>query len=316
MKRFRFFKVFLCFMICARAAAQDPRSGEPYLVPQTVYVGDVATLVLPLAAEGAAKDGTVVLDPKLFPVSAGIELRRVALERRPSGSRLLIEFAAFTPGDLELPPIEIGGERFSCLRVTIGSVIGGGQTDAVLSAPARPLAIPGTGLLVYGTLGAFTLFLLLSLWAGIWGRRHLSGWLLKWQRMRLIVSMAGIEKRLRRSLLREGKARETLNSLSGEFRAFLSFFTGENCRAMTAAELGQLPPEALALWRGGECAEDAARELGGDFLGPFFRRCDTLRFSGSEIISNDEVLAMLGDLRRFLAALYKTGRRKSVKGRG
>jgi hypothetical protein len=269
-----------------------------------VYVGDRATLALPLAGS-AAKSASVDLDPKRFPLSPDLEIHRVTLERRPSGSRLLVEFSAYTPGVLELPPIEIGGEGFAGLRVTIRSILASEEAGAAaLSAPALPLAIPGTGLLVYGTMGVLALILLLSLLGGAWGRRRLGGWILRWKKRRLIFSMSGIEKRLRRALSRDGSRRDILNTLSTEFRSFLSFFTGENCRAMTAAELGRLPPLAAI-------DKDAAAEplalLSGDFLEVFFRRCDALRFSGSPIITGD-ALAMLGDLRRFLETLYRAER--------
>jgi hypothetical protein len=243
-----------------------------------------------------------------------MDFHRITLERGHSGSRLLIEFSAFRSGVLELPPIEIGGERFAGLHVDIRSILDPGETGAVLSGPVLPLAVPGTAPLVYGTMGAVALLLSLSLWAGTWGRRHLGGWILRWRKRRLIVSMAIVEKRLRRTLLREGNRRDILNILSGEFRGFLAFFTGENCRAMTALEIGRLPPLEISAPRDGaafpsdDMAEPPAAAYGG-FLESFFRRCDELRFNGSEIITGD-VLALLGDLRDFLEALYKTGRNK------
>ncbi|MDR0583178.1 MAG: hypothetical protein LBG57_02355 [Treponema sp.] len=308
------------FLVPAHSGAQDTRQG-PYIIPRIVYVGDRATLTLPLAGGNAVKEANISLDPQLFPLSPDLELYRVALEYRPSGSQLLIEFSAFRPGLLELPPIEIGGERFAGLRVEISSILDTGETGEVLSGPALPLAIPGTGLLIYGTMGLVALLLLLALWAGLWGRRHLRLQILKWKRRRLIVSMWGMEKRLRRSVQREGKYRDTLNKLSGEFRSFLSFFTGQNCLAMTAAEIGQLP--SLMQANGGsapeektgcadyaECQQDFSN---GGFLGGFFRRCDELRFCGSEIAAGD-VLAILGDLRRFLKTLDRAGRGKLKAG--
>jgi hypothetical protein len=299
--------VWLLVLVLIRvsAAAQDTRRNrEPYLIPPVVYVGDRAALVIPLAGDGAAKDLVISFDAQHIPHSPDIDFHRVAMEWRPSGGRLMIEFAAFVPGVLELPPIEIGGERFAGLRVEISSILGSGESGAVLSGPAPPLAVPGASFLVYGTMSGFVLFLLLALWLGVWGRRRFKGWISRWKRRRLIVSMWGVEKRLRRVLLKEGRHRDILNSLSREFRSFLSFFTGENCRAMTAAELGRLSPELLAVERGG------AQESG-VFLGTFFRRCDELRFSGSDIAAGD-VLGMLGDLRRFLKNLDRAERGKSL----
>lgn len=305
-----------------------------YIIPRTVYVGDRATLTLPLAGRNAAGETDISFDPRMFPLSPDIELYRVSLERRPSGSRLLVEFSAFTPGVLELPPIEIGGERFTGFHVEISSILGPGETGVLLSGPAPPLAIPGTGLLVYGTMSALVLFLLLGIWAVFWGRRSLGALTLQWKRRCLIISMWAIEKHLRRSLSRGEQYRNILNSLSGEFRSFLSFFTGQNCRAMTAVELERLPPlVSLDEDRGspdyaeprsggsGDTAGIPAREpynqrsivTGGAFLGSFFRRCDELRFSGSAIDAAD-VQAVLGDLRRFLKTLDRAGRGKVRRG--
>jgi hypothetical protein len=298
------------------AGAQDSRrSMNPYLIPPVVYVGDRATLVIPLAADTGGKEAVLSLEERLFPLSPDIELRRVVLERRPAGSRLLVEFAAFTTGLLELPPIEIGGERFAGFRVTISSLISSDENGPVLAGPASPLAIPGTSLLVYGAMAGFMLVLIAGLWAGVWGRRHFAGWILKWKRRRLIVSMSGIEKRLRRTLPREGERRDILNTLSLEFRSFLSFFTGENCRAMTAGEMGCLQPELFALEKNRKGPEanhvnnqyDPWLELRSGFLGTFFRRCDELRFSGTAI-APDDVLILLGELRRFLKILDRAER--------
>ena len=321
-------KLWLIVLILIRvsAAAQDRgQGGRAYLIPPVVYVGDRATLVIPLAGMNADTNSVVTLDTRRIPLLPDIDFHRVTLERRPSGSRLLIEFSAFVPGVLELPPIEIAGERFTGLRLEVSSILGSGESGMVLSGPAPPLAIPGTSFLVYGTMGGLILFLLLALWAGLWGRRRFGGWILRWKRRRLIISMWAIEKRLRRTLLKEGKRREVLNTLSAEFRSFLSFLTGENCRAMTAGELGRLSPELLVMERRGDqktgadpggdnpprYAEEPGHELSGAYLGGFFRRCDELRFSGSDIASGD-VLAMLGDLRNFLKTLDRAERGKRV----
>jgi hypothetical protein len=302
----------------ARLFAQD----RPYLIPQTVYVGDRATLVLPLphlhAQEGGAKDGTFSLDPKLFPVpaSASLVLHRLTLERRAAGSRLLVEFTAYAPGVLELPPVEIGGERFTGLSVEISSLIssdgvGSDGAGSVLSPPAPPLAVPGASLLLYGTMGALALIFALLLWGTLWGRGRLAAWFVVWKRRRLIISMRIIEKRLRKRMLKDEGRQEALALLSSEFRAFLSLFTGENCRAMTALELGCLPPLLPGEAETGAVPQSrrgsSAQAPGGEFLGPFFRRCDELRFSGAEVAA-DDVLASLDNLRNFLDALDRAAR--------
>jgi hypothetical protein len=293
--------LFVLINACFVLYAQD--RFKPYLVPQTVYVGDLATLVVPLPAQ-AASAGDITLDPRSpgFPAAPDIDIRRVALERRPSGSRLLVEFAAFAPGVLELPPIEIGGEYFSSLKFEVSSIMENGKTIAELSGLAPPLAIPGTGFLIYGTMAALALFLLTGFWALIRGHRRLNGWMLRWKRRRLIASLRSVEKILRKNLLKEGKCREALNRISAEFRSFLSFFTGKNCRAMTPAELGCL---SLSSESGNQ-----PELLNGGFFVSFFRRCDELRFSGAEI-PDDDVLYVLGELRRFLGALEKAEKERS-----
>jgi hypothetical protein len=101
--------------------------------------------------------------------------------------------------------------------------------------------------------------------------------------------MLRIEKRLRKALVRGNPHREILDTLSGEFRSFLAWYTGDNCRAMTAREFGR--PFSL---------EQSYGLPEGEFLRNFFSRCDSLRFSGGEII-DDDALAVFDDLKHYLA---------------
>jgi hypothetical protein len=272
-----------------------------YLIPQTVYVGDRATLVVPL--DNRPENELVFTgEPPALP---DLVIHRVELERRGEGGRLLIDFTAYAPGILELPPFEIGGVPFTGLRIEIASILGGDEAASVLSRPEPPLAVPGTGALVYGTLSAAILGFLVVFWALVFGPRRFERWLQKWKRRRLIVSLAGMERRLRRKLIRESPGAANFGSLlnvrTAEFRIFLTLFPGENCRAMTAGELSRLPPlgEAAA----GEAA-GGGFFLTGAFLGGFFRRCDDLRFSGAEV-SKNEALDLLGELKGFIGALNR-----------
>jgi hypothetical protein len=260
---------------------------DAYLVPPKVYVGDRASLVLPLP--GLAADVKINLEHTTS--SADLVIHQVTLERRPSGSFLTIEFSAYTPGTLELPPIEVGGKVFEGLKVEISSILSTDESGMVLSGPAPPLALPGTSLLVYGTISAAILLMLLAIWSMVWGRKRINGWLATWKRKRLIVSMLMTERRLNKALARGVSCRAILDVLSAEFRSFLTQLTGENCRAMTAAEIGLLKTT-------GE------ENMNGAFLGTFFNNCDALRFSGNEINGN-ETLAMLGDLKGFVQTLDK-----------
>jgi len=259
--------------------AQIDLSGA-YMVPPKVYVGDRATLVLPL--QGATADAAVRSYSNSIS-SPDIIIHHAAIERRPGGNFLTVEFSAYTPGTLELPPLEIAGEIFDGISIEISSILAADESALVLSAPALPLAIPGTSLLIYGSMSAVILLSLLTIGALFWGRKRMKGWLEAWKRRRLIAAMMATEKRLRRAVSKGISRREILDMLSTEFRGFLAGFTGD-CRAMTAAEIA--------------CLES----MDGAFLGAFFSHCDEIRFNGGGI-NGDQTLEMLGDLRRFLTGI-------------
>ena len=276
------------------AAVSSAQNNGAYLIPRIVYVGDQATLILPLSGT-AQNTGDTVLTPLSlnYPKDNNIDFHRIVLERRVTGSRLLIEFTAFVPGLLELPVIEIGGERFAGLTVTINSIIDSRSTIE-LSGPASSLAMPGTALMLYGTVAGVVLLLLLTIWFILKGRHYMQRWTAKWKRWRLFVSLRNTEKYLYKILSKGGNKRDILDRLSGEFRNFLSFITGNNCRAMTAREFENLP------------------EMDANFLGDFFRCCDKLRFSGTDINSQD-IFRLLADLRLFIEKIEKAKTEKSME---
>ena len=289
--------LFLLLLACTNAVAQDRQMDGAYMVPPKVFVGDRASLVLPLPGSFVQADAEI--GAGRLPQSYEVDIYRVALERRPSGNRLVVEFAAYAPGLVELPPISIAGETFTGLKVEISSILEPGESGMVLSGPADPLAIPGTSLLVYGTVCASILGLLLALWAVLWGRRQMGDWLSALKLRWLIISMWGIERRLRRELAKGAGRREILDRLSSEFRIFLSYFSGKNCRAMTASEFG-----GVAIFEGHPSMP------GRGFLGDFFDRCDGIRFSGGEI-GDDATLALFADVKSFLKALDRALRKRN-----
>jgi hypothetical protein len=278
--------LFLLLFIFTCAAAFGQNRRDAHMIPPKVYIGDRASLVLPLPG---STDNDVEIPYAMIPPSQDIDIFRVVLERRPGGSRLVVEFSAYIPGLLELPLLEIGGEIFGGLTIEISSILDSGVSGTILSGPALPLAVPGTSFLVYGTIGAVLLLVLLALWVLFWGRGRMNTWIKTWRRRRLLVSMLLIEKRLRKTLIRGNPKREILDTLSGEFRSFLAWYTGENCRAMTASEFGG----SLELSNGLPKNE---------FLGSFFNRCDSLRFSGGKIIE-DDALTIFDDLKHYLAGI-------------
>ena len=281
--------LFLCYLlpaICCFGFAQDRNAGA-FMVPSKVYVGDRASFILPLPGFAVTEDSETA---SVISASADIELHRVLLERRPVGSRLTVEFTAYAPGLLQLPSIVIAGEIFSGLTIEISSVLEQDAWGKVLSAPAPPLAIPGTSLLVYGTILSILFCLSLAFWILFWGRKNIKNWLAAWEKRRLLNGMKNVEKRLRRTLARgDITYRNILDALSTEFRGFLSRFTGEQCRAMTAVEFA-----------------NSELRMNREFLKDFFKRCDGIRFGGAEINRKD-ILIMLNDLKRFLAELAIKG---------
>jgi len=99
--KYKLFIFFLIFCISAGTlpiAAQNSLDRQaaqvPYQIPQTVYVGDRAMLVLPLPDLVLMSD--IDLNIK-FSLAYDIEFHRIALENRSTGSRLVIEFTAFVP---------------------------------------------------------------------------------------------------------------------------------------------------------------------------------------------------------------------------
>jgi len=288
MKKIVAFTVVFFLLTCSVSYAQNRGA---MLIPQTVYVGDTATLVLTLP--GAAHDTAdiVLTNQSLnFLHHENIDFHRIVLERRISGSRLLIEFTAFAPGLLELPVIEIDGERFAGLTVNINSLLSTGS-GYVLSGPASSLVMPGTALMLYGTMAGFALLLLLVIWFIFRGHCYVQKWAAMWKQWRLFASVRKMEKRLHKALLKGENKRVILDRISDEFRVFLSFLTGVNCKAMTAREF-----------------ENFA-EYNPVFLKDFFRKCDTLRFCGAEV-NSDDVLHLLADLHNFADEFEKTGKEK------
>jgi len=274
------------FIITGTLHAQD--SGV-YLIPQRIFVGDHAALVLSLpAAEQNSAD--IILTGENLPAEEHIDFHRIILEQRISGSRLLIEFTAFLPGTLELPVIVIAGESFSGLSVTVSSVIDD-RSDHILSGTASTLAMPGTAFMLYGFMAAIVFILLLTIWFAVKGRTLLRELKEKWKRSRLFAGIRKTEKRLHKAILKRTDKRIILDKLSQEFRNFLSVFTGSNCRAMTAREFKAL---SLNVFFNDENLS----------LENFFNRCDELRFSGANIDSQD-IMQLLNNMRQFVDALEK-----------
>jgi hypothetical protein len=270
----------LILIVLPRVPAQEPPETDYRMiqVPPRIFVGDPGRLILGPGFKDIPP--FIIDDPRRLPQGPDVTLHRLELERRRGEERLLIDFTAFAPGQVELPPIslpQLPGVTLEGYRVTVASVLGNanplnprgavpspvfpgpqaGEGILVLSNPAPPLAVPGTALLIYGTSSLIVLVLLLILGGGIWGRPYLEGLLKIHRRRRLVRLMGAVGKRLREQIpqgeIPQGACQEILRELSTEFRAFLGYFydqdrpgpfalRGRDCRAMTAAEFASLPP--------------------------------------------------------------------------
>jgi len=289
-------KLFVLVLFILTAVLSRAQEGA-YLIPRRIFVGDPAVLIVPLPPSTGTAEDIVITDD--FPQDANIDFRRIILERRPSGGRLLIEFSAYSTGVLEMPVLEIGREIFSGLSVTVNSSLSG-TSAPVLSGPASSLAMPGTALLLYGSIAVFIFLLLFLIWFFLKGRGILRLLYKKYKRLVLFSSMRKTEKRLQRALLKGADKRLILDEISLKFREFLSDFTENNCLSMTAAEFENLSAEKFL-----------PHNLNFLPVGNFFRACDERRFSGASVSSQD-ILRLLDDLRQFLEAFQNAGKQEAA----
>jgi hypothetical protein len=278
--------------VSGTAQNAGPGLEDAYLIPQRVFVGDPGRLALPLGAALPGAGSVILDDPGELPRTSGLIITRVELENRGEARRLIVDFKAFTPGVIELPPIEIASLTFTGLTVQVASILEAEGSAFVLSEPASSLVIPGTMGIIYGTaLGMIAVAagcVLLLLRGGPAFRR----WREALRRRYVLWSMRKVLRHLRAALDKGGQERAagTLDRLSREFRTFLGLFTGMNCHAMTGEEFLSLP--------------SLTSDSSGLFIRDFFRRCDALRFSGVKI-ERECAAAFLDQMRDFIGKMEK-----------
>ena len=335
---FVFFSLFVLFsllalLLCPQVFAQTStpapqgaasRTETPFLIPQTIFVGDPGRLVVPLGQAFTGLEPFVLENPEKYPETEELLIRRIELERRGGASRLLIDFIPYIPGVISFPQLEFPPGMYSGtsaltltgLEVQVASILNPSQM--ALSEPASPLAVPGTSFLVYGSLALILFLLFLGIGGSLWGRRHFKH---LWERIRrrhLLRLMIRFLQRLRQESF-YGKVDNPghyLSLLSGEFREFLSLFTGVNCRSLSPGEFLDI---SLGYEAPGEAAADtiAVQEqrsadehlLNPAFLCRLFRNWDTLRFSGRGVDRVDLFLA-LKETDDFIAALDRAEKEK------
>jgi hypothetical protein len=292
--------VMLRFMIPPVFSQETGGYGDSYLLPQTIFVGDRGRLVKPLGQAYMTARPFVYTAPDKIPTGENIVINRIELEHRNNSARLLIDFIPYAPGIVNFPPVIIPVDNGESLAVTgltvrVASILR--PQEASLSGPAAPLTVPGTGIVVYGTAAAVLVLLLTAAGMGIWGRKHFAVYRERFRKRRLLRTMDRYLRRLGAEIDSAGVIRqgELFSELSGEFRGFLSFFTGINCRVLTPAEFSGIPAPA---------------EVSGMYLCDLFKRWEILRFSGKKI-AREDMSAVLDELSRFILGLDKAERAAS-----
>ncbi|MDR0718474.1 MAG: hypothetical protein LBF78_02470 [Treponema sp.] len=292
----------------ARSTARDGARGaaEAYLVPQTIFVGDRGRLVVPLGQAFAGEEPFVREAPGELPKAGDLVINRIELEKRSGASRLLIDFVPFAPGILTLPDIvpskrplsrfELETLTVRGLKAEVASILVPG--DSSLSNLAPPLHAPGTSLVIYGGAAVILLALFLGIGVSFWGRRHFSELLERFRRRRLLRAMKRFLIRMgaQAALKKDDEAAGLFALLSGEFREFLTLFTGVNCRVLTPAEFGSLEPGCFG--------RTASAFLKKEYLKKLFNNWELLRFSGSAL-GLDELFGVLKELKAFVTELEK-----------
>ena len=290
------------FFFSATESFAQIRTDAPYLVPQTIFVGDRGRLVVPLSSLFSGAAPFVLDNPGELPQSPDLLIRRIELERRGGSSRLLIDFIPFAPGMLYLPDLEFlfpkeGSDALPALKIQVATILT--PTNMALSEPASPLTVPGTSLLIYGTVILVLIILFAGIGFSILGPRYFPEF---WERFHRRYRLRGMARFLRR--LRQECSQDKdiipgnyLTILSAKWREFLSLFTGINCQSLTAVEFLELPLEGTALDPGRLCR--------------LFRNWDTLRFSGQGM-SVEDLFAAMDEVNKFVIALDNAERKKMM----
>ncbi|MDR0707526.1 MAG: hypothetical protein LBF60_06600 [Treponema sp.] len=281
-KKLCLFRAFL-FLLPPLVHAAD----TPYLIPQTVFVGDRATLVAPLGTADKNFQPRSIDTPE---TPDDLVLHTIVLERKGDNVQLAIEFTAYAPGDIEFPVIRAPGfPDFIGLKVTVASILKPSYmtpSSMTLSAPAPPLLAPGTTSLIYGSVAIVILLLIFGIGFRLfWTNRFANVRKRLFQRY-LVISMKGFIAKLRKQQEKEGAPYDAaLDLLSARFRRFLTRFTGIDCLAMSAAEFAGLEH--------------------GTPLSIIFRAWDMLRFN-AESVSQSDIINALDDARDYISTLDKT----------
>ena len=266
-----------------------------YMLPQTIYVGDRGRLVMPLGPAFNDAQAFVIDAAGELPSVNDLVINRMELERRSGNIRLIIDFIPYAPGVFILPPvlIPLGNSEplsLSGIEFAVASILT--PESMALSRSALPLAVPGTGLMVYGGLGVLLFLLIIGMLVFFRFSSIIEPLKRKWRQRRLLASLEQKIQFLRADNAGSNPDRNNLfSNLAGEFREFLSFISGLDCRVLSPYEFSSL---SVAI--PGVCEPD--------FFYLLFKRWDKLRFSGLPI-KQEDIIEIIDKLELFFLSFIK-----------
>jgi hypothetical protein len=245
-------------------------SDGAVLVPQTVFVGDEGRLVVPLAGELPSTGQASVVITDRLPFNENIMVKRVEIDVR--AKQLLLDFAAFKPGVLEIPRLDmidgIGRIELPPLKVEIASILEREGYSIILSPPEKPLAAPGTFALVIGGTAALVMLAAMIVFLAVNGPERFHRVFEK-VRARLLAHKAKRTILKTQNALAAGRVgnKEGVAIIGAVFKSFLSAFYRKDYASYAAEDF----------------LSDASFSGSGGAAYPVFASCDKLRFSPAPI---------------------------------
>ncbi|MDR1095543.1 MAG: hypothetical protein LBL31_04080 [Spirochaetaceae bacterium] len=271
-------------------------SDGAFLVPRTVFVGDEGRLVVPLEGVSPSTGQANVVITDRLPFNENIIVKRVEIDAR--AKQLLIDFVAFKPGVLEIPPIggleeinmmniigtldtldssdttgaanTINAIEVLPLKVEIASILEHEGYSIILSPPEKPLAAPGTFALITGGTAALAALAAMIVFLTANGPKRFHR-IFEKVRVRLLIHRTKRAVLKTQNALMAGRVgtKEGVAIVGAAFKSFLSAFYRKDYASYSAEDF-----LSDVLFRDG-----AAYRI--------FAVCDKLRFSPVSIEQND-----------------------------
>jgi hypothetical protein len=253
-------------------------SDGPFLVPQTVFVGDAGRLVVPLAGFAHAAGQTNATMTDRLPFNENVIIKRVEIDVR--AKQLLIDFTAFKPGVLEIPAISWGSGTWMeaielpPLKVEIASILEREGYSIILSPPEKPLAAPGTFVMISGGTVACIALTVAAVFLTVNGPRHFHRFA---ERLRIRLLIYRTERAIQKTqyALTMGRmgTKEGITTVGEVFKSFLSAFYRKDYASYAAEDF-----LSDILFSGSESGGAVYR---------IFATCDKLKFSPARIEPDD-----------------------------